>query len=175
MFKPSLVGSVEIGFDRPDYANHPVSRYNWRVMRISCLGFLLLLLTTGTSSAQKFTVQLLDGHNGQPLKNQVLDVWFGDQASGVPLQARTGQDGTAIVSVPHGVQTFVAAGEWVADCRGGNIRGKSYIDSSVYPIAAVLSTGIVAENRCGTVTQQPVLGTFTLFVRPMHWWEKMGQ
>ena len=144
-------------------------------MRHACLGFLLLFFTTGTSAAQKITVQLLDGRNGQPLKNQVLDVWFGNHASGAPLQARTGQDGTTIVSIPHDVLTFVAAGEWVADCRGGNAPGKSYMDSSVYAITAVLSTGIVADNRCGKATQQPVPGTFTFFVRPMHWWEKMAE
>jgi hypothetical protein len=145
------------------------------VMRNACLGFLLLFFTAGTSSAQKITVQLLDGRNGQPMNNQVVDVWFGDHASGVPLQVRTGQNGATIVSVPHEVQTFVAAGEWVSDCRGGNTPGKSYIDSSVYPITAVLSTGIVAENRCGKGTQQTVPGTFTLFVRPLHWWEKLGE
>ena len=139
------------------------------------LSFLLPLFATGTAAAQQITVHLLDGCNGQPLKNQVLDVWFSDQASGAPLQTRTGQDGTAIVTIPHDAKMFVAAGEWVADCRADNKPGKSYIDSYVYVITAVMITGIVAENRCGKTTQQPLPGTFTFFVRPMHWWEKMRE
>ena len=142
-------------------------------MRIAALGFFLLSFTAGTAIAQQITVQLLDGRNGHPLKNQVLDLWFGNHPSAAPLQARTGQNGTAVVNVPEDARTFVAAGEWSADCRGGNQPGESYIDATVYAITAVMSTGIVAENRCGETSQHPVPGTFTFFVRPMHWWEKM--
>jgi hypothetical protein len=109
------------------------------------------------------------------MQNQVIDLWFGDHANGIPLKIKTGQVGTAFLMLPQDTQTFVAAGEWVADCRRGNEPGKSFIDSSVYSVHATLSTGIVAENRCGKTSEQPVPGVFTFYVRPMHWWEKIRE
>jgi hypothetical protein len=91
------------------------------------------------------------------------------------MQVRTSYDGTAVVTVPVGEKSFVAAGEWVADCRGGNKPGKNFINANVYAVAQVLSTGAVAQNSCGKATCQPVPGKFVLFVRPMHWWEKMRE
>jgi len=144
-------------------------------MRRTYLVTVLLLFTAGTSIAQQITVQLLDGRNGHPLKDQVVDFWFGDRASGHPVQVTTGRNGTAVVAVPRDAQTFVAAGEFVADCRGGNKNGLTFMDSTVYAITAVVSTGVVARNSCGETTQYPIPGTLTFFVRPMHWWEKIRE
>jgi hypothetical protein len=139
------------------------------------IGFVFLALSGAAAVAQQMTVRVLDGHNGHPLKNQVIDLWFGDRASGTPLQATTGQDGTVAVKLPKDANVFVAAGEGAADCRAGSTPGKTFIDSTVYAISTVLNTGVVAKNSCGDSTQQLVPGTFTFFLRPMHWWEKMRE
>ena len=96
-----------------------------------------------------FPVKVLDGRSGHPLKNVVIDIWFGERVSGVPRQSRTGRDGTTLVTVPEGERTFVAAGEFIADCRSGNVAGKSFIDRNVYSVDGVLMAGIVGENQCG--------------------------
>ena len=116
---------------------------------------------------------MLDGRDGHALENDVIDVWFGERVSGFPLQSRTGPDGTTLVTVPEGERTFVTAGEFISDCRGGNVAGKSFIDRNVYSVDEVLKAGIVGENQCGKATAQPVRGTFILFLRPLHWWEKL--
>jgi len=144
-------------------------------MRLVRIALSLVLFIVTRAFSQQITVKLLDGRNGHPLKGAVIDIWFGDHASGVPLQPRMGQDGTTLVTAPQSEKTFVAAGDWLADCRGGNEPGKSYIDRYVYSVDQALIAGIVSENRCGKATARPVPGTFTFFVRPMHWWEKMRE
>lgn len=126
-------------------------------------------------SAQQITIKLIDGRNGRPLKHQVIDVWFGERANGYPLQAKTGEDGNTAVGVPRAEKHFVVAGEWLADCRGGNKAGKSFIDSNVYDVAQVLTRGVSTQNSCGKAPREPIPGTLTFFVRPMHWWEKMRE
>jgi len=148
--------------------------YNQLIMRLARIGSFLLLLTA-SAMAQQFVVNVIDGRNGHPMKNQVVDIWFGNRATGIPLQVRTGQDATAVVTIPHDAQTFVAAGEWVADCRAGNKPGRSFTDSYVYQIPTVLNSGTVSENRCGKATTKPIPGIFTFFVRPLRWWEKMRE
>jgi hypothetical protein len=144
-------------------------------MRSLWIGLVFLALSATAAVAQQMTVRLLDGRNGHPLKNQVVDLWFSDRAGGAPLQATTGQDGTVAVKLPRDANVFVAAGEGVADCREGNTPGKTFIDSTVYAVSAVLNTGVVANNSCGDATQQVVPGTFTFFLRPKHVWEKMRE
>jgi hypothetical protein len=145
-----------------------------RAVRLIRIVFSLSLFLVPVALAQQqITVKVLDGRNGHPLENVVIDVWFGDRAIGSPQQSRTGRDGTTLFTVPAGERTFVAAGEFIADCRGGNVAGKSFIDRNVYSVDDVLKTGIVGENQCGKVTAQPVRDTFTLFLRPLRWWEKL--
>jgi hypothetical protein len=134
---------------------------------------LSLFVLPATLSQQQITMKVLDGRNGHPLKNVVIDVWFGERASGVPKQLRTGPDGTTVVTVPEGLRTFVAAGEFIADCRGGNVAGKSFIDRNVYSVDEVVRAGTVGENQCGKAIAQPIRNTFIFFLRPLYWWEKL--
>ena len=136
---------------------------------------LIVFAAEGFCGAQQFTIKLIDGRNGRPLKQQVIDVWFGERADGAPVQAKTAQDGTVIVIVPHAEKSFLVAGEWLADCRGGNKPGKNFIDSNVYELTQVFSTGIVTQNSCGKAQRQSIPGVLTFFVRPLHWWEKMRE
>jgi hypothetical protein len=145
--------------------------YNDPSMHLSRVVFSLSLLIAPAAFSQQIIVKALNGRNDHPLKNARIDIWFGERVSGVPRQSKTGQDGTTLVTVPEGERTFVAAGEFIADCRGGNVAGKSFIDRNIYSIDQVLSTGLVGENQCGKATAQPVRGTFTFFLRPLHWWE----
>jgi hypothetical protein len=134
---------------------------------------LSLLLVPAALAQKQITIKVLDGRNGHPLENVVVYVWFGQNTHGSPLGSSTGPDGTALVAIPEGEKTFVAAGEFIADCRGGNLPGKSFIDRNVYSIDEVLKTGTVGENQCGEATAQPIRDTFILFLRPLHWWEKL--
>jgi len=136
----------------------------------------ILLLGFGCSGwAQEITFRVLDGRNGHPVKNATVDVWLGTAARGVPLQIKTNADGTAQLRMKADYKSFVTAGEWVGDCRGGNSPGKSYIDASVYRFADVVEHGTATQNTCGKATAQPKPGEFILFVRPLHWWEKMRE
>jgi hypothetical protein len=135
---------------------------------------LVSLCIVPTAFSQKqFTVKVLDGRSGHSLKNVVIDIWFAQHASGVPRQSRTGQDGAAQFTVPEHKTMFVAAGEFIADCRGGNVAGKSFVDRNVYSVHDVLTTGTVGENHCGAATAQPTPNTLTFFLRPRRWWEKL--
>lgn len=136
---------------------------------------LSLFIAPSALSQRQIIVKALDARNGHPLKKITIDIWFGERASGVPRQSTTASDGTTVFAVPEGDKTFVASGEFIADCRGGNVAGKSYIDRNVYSIDEVLTAGIVGRNQCGKVTAEPIRGTFTFFLRPLHWWEKLQE
>jgi hypothetical protein len=139
------------------------------------IGLVFLGLAALSPAQERVNFRVVDGQDGRPIKNQVIDLWFGDRAAGHPLQATTSQDGTAATALPSDAKTFVLAGEGAADCRGGNAPGTSFIDANIYSVNTVLHSGIVAENHCGRATDSAVPGTFVLFLRPMHWWEKMRE
>jgi hypothetical protein len=153
---------------------HP-NRYNAGSMHRSRIAFLLLslLMVRAAFSQQQIIVRALDARNGHPLKNTRIDLWFGDHANSFPQQSTTQPDGTTVFAVQEGKTTFVVSGEFIADCRGGNIAGKSYIDRNVYSVDDVLTAGVVGKNECGKATAQPIRGTLTIFLRPLHWWEKL--
>jgi hypothetical protein len=136
---------------------------------------ILLLCFSCSAAAQEITFHVLDGRNGRAMKNARVDVWLGTAATGVPIQLKTSEQGIARLGISPGHETFVTAGEWVKDCRGTNKPGKSYIDANVYRFADAIEHGIAAQNACGKATAQPKPGEFILFVRPLHWWERMRE
>jgi hypothetical protein len=106
------------------------------------------------------------------MKGQVVDVYFGEHMSGMPVQLKTAYDGTALLPVPRDQETFVAVGDFMDDCRPKQAApGKPYVDSYVYRFSEILKDGVVSQNICGKATSKPVAGQLTLFVRPLHWWE----
>ena len=112
-----------------------------------------LFVVPAALAQQQITIKALDARNGQPLKDIVIDVWFGERVSGLPRQSRTGPDGTSLITVPEGEKTFVAAGEVIADCRGGNVAGKSFIDRNVYSVDEVPPPAILARTGKAAIKQ----------------------
>jgi hypothetical protein len=134
---------------------------------------IAIVLATGVCpvAAAQFTIKVVNGHNGKPLKRTTVDVWFGNQALPPPTQVTTTDDGNARLAVTGSVETIVIAGQWVGDCRAGKL--KSYIDGNVYSVHDILQTGVVTQNTCGKARTQPTPGVLVFYVRPLHWWEKI--
>jgi hypothetical protein len=46
-------------------------------------------------------------------------------------------------------------------------------NEGVHHFADVLTSGVVAENKCGKTSVQPVPRQIVLFASPSYWWEKV--
>lgn len=120
---------------------------------------------------QQITIAVVDGRNGKPRTNTTVNVWYGTKIVPPPRQVTTGLDGKAVLNVPGSTETILINGRRVADCRATERR--NHIEQNAYQVKDILEKGVVAQNLCGKSQAQPTPGTLMLYVRPVHWWEKM--
>jgi hypothetical protein len=71
---------------------------------------------------------------------------------------------------PSTPSEFAIALEQVATNKAHVLRS---FNEGVYHFADVLTTGVVAENKCGKTSVRPVPRQIVLFASPSHWWEKV--
>src|SRR5271166_4606474 len=151
-------------------------------MRLALMIAMVLSMAHSASGPQ-VTVRVLDGRNGRPMKDQVIEVWNGERTDGVPRQVKTDDFGAAVLAFNPQKDSFVISfgyspsGKWLADCRPLPSKNstKSLTGSYVYHFSEVLQRGIVAENTCGKLIVEPEPAEFVFFGRPAHWWEKMRE
>src|SRR5215475_5087355 len=124
---------------------------------ILSFGVAIFLLTcVYSTAARQITIKVVNGHDGKPLRDTTVYIWFGTKALPPPTQVTTTNDGSASLTVPDSVETIVIAAERVADCRAG--KQKSYIEENAYHIQDILRTGAVAQNTCGKASNQATPG-----------------
>jgi hypothetical protein len=73
------------------------------------------------------------------------------------------REGTSSILQPR----FAIALEQVATNKARVLRS---FNESVYHFADVLTSGVVAESKCGKTSVQPVPRQIVLFASPSHWW-----
>jgi hypothetical protein len=120
---------------------------------------------------QQITIEVVDGWNGTPRTNMTVNVWYGSKIGPPPTQVTTGIDGKAVLNVPGSTEAILIMGQSVADCRANKRR--NYIEQNAYQVKDILQAGVVAQNLCGKSQAQSTPGTLLLYVRPVHWWQKM--
>jgi hypothetical protein len=128
--------------------------------------FLTLSFFAAVSTLQAATIRIrvLDGRNGKPITNEVLQIWINEESNG-PYGLPTGKDGVAMLEVPAGGLLWVHS-NWYVDCRPYTKEARAS-----YSVDDIISFGIVAGNRCGKRSFEARRGELILFVRPLHWWE----
>lgn len=138
---------------------------------IVCVIAIVLASWVYPVAGGQITIKVVNGHNGKPLKDTTVDVWFGRKASPPPTLITSTNDGDAFLPIPDSVETIVIAAQRVGDCRAGN--RKSYVEGNVYRVQDILRMGVAAQNTCGKARNQPTPGVLVFYVRPLHWWGKM--
>jgi len=150
------------------------------------------------SHAEEIHIRTLNANNGRPISNECLNVWSGT-ARGAHLVAQTDKQGTAVLEVtkdeistkngcpgwptqasrPSGTGGLTLSGDHYLACQeyGKITRGEAPVNSlttmPAYPIAKILESGISAGNTCGKFRAEAKPGELILFMRPLHWWERM--
>lgn len=164
---PQLIASLSPCFGQ--------DRYSPKNALLRTCSISLVLLWSQVSASQQITVKLVDGRNGHTMNHHAVEVWVvsGPEGEvGAPVYLATGTDGTAVFRIPTGAQSFIIAGVTLADCRRAKAANNA-VNEDVYHFADVLTSGVVAKNKCGKTSVQAVPGQIVFFVRPPHWWEKV--
>jgi len=157
---------------------------------------LAIFLYVPLSNAQEIHIRALNANNGKPISNECLNVWSGT-ARGTHLVTQTNKQGTAFLQVQENEistengcpgwpthasrgpgQLTIAGARYFACQEYGKItRGEAPVNSlttmPAYRIAKILESGISAGNSCGKFRVDAKPGELILFMRPLHWWERM--
>jgi hypothetical protein len=125
---------------------------------------LLALMTQAEDTTVVIHIKLINGRNGEPMKNQ--QVGLEDRADYHEIALRTDGDGIASLKIrkdavilTHNTKEYVNC----ADERGGLIHND-------YKVSEIVDSGVVEEivqpNQCGKASGVATPGELLLFVRP---------
>ncbi len=142
---------------------------------------LPLVLTACAAHAQlqvsTLHIRVLNGRKGSPVKNAsatMTVVPIGPYAT--PLERKTDAQGSFSMLVESDVKGDVQLRALVL--RYPTCRYVPKADRKkppmIYAVHDILTHGIVSDNRCSKRTVAPTPGELTLFVRPLHWWERLS-
>ncbi|HEX4020904.1 MAG TPA: hypothetical protein VHX63_07160 [Acidobacteriaceae bacterium] len=142
-------------------------------------GVLLSGVTTKAQNAgmQKtldITVQVLDGRNGKPLKDQHVLVFTGLSSSAVKTHAQhtgvtTDKDGMGTLTI------YPTETQWLQVFTDGRIPCFADPNQASFSVSDIMSKGLVTPNTCSSLMKEPSPGHFIIFARPAHFMEKMKQ
>ncbi len=181
--------------------NHrPVVRLFCRSLLGLFLVFLCGLSPTALH-AQAISIKLVDGRNGRPMADKCINVWVGDRAAPKArpsLETQTDKNGVADLRLTEQDAEINNQKQQLACGLQGVIRpvvkygdtitiGSDYMlcqarlpDGSWQALEGfsttdALQSGIATANTCGKAKASPTPGEIVLFVRPLHWWEKLKE
>jgi hypothetical protein len=153
------------------------------IEKITVVVFLVgIMLACGSLYAQTdhtITIRMLDSKTGRPITTSEFQVWI-DHASGTNRRyVRPDSEGVGQMTLPHTVSVISVHAQYgkamwgYVNCDSVKDRGP-YLDHW-YMISDILTSGIVAPNRCSKQKAVGKPGEFIFFVRPMTFWEKMRE
>ena len=141
-------------------------------MFLLCCG-LLCSMTPAQVQVSSIGLRILNGHNGKPVKRGDLIL---RQTPALPygttLERRTDEAGRTSLLMQRDAEIHAIVLHY-ATCRNVKKADRKKL-SSGYAVGQILTRGIVSENDCSKRTLPPTPGELTLFVRPLHWWERMS-
>jgi hypothetical protein len=132
-------------------------------------------------------VRVLDGRSGKNLSGMSLAfVDYHTDSDGSThadlngrMTVKTSVDGDSYVANPdtHGVLVFNGLGNdgvWTPCTRQKfyDSDTRTYGSEHLYPVSAIVASGLVANNNCSRRTAVAEPGELIIFVRPATWWEK---
>lgn len=176
-----------------DYANFQgnmdCERLQIVSLRTAILPCILFAVAPVGLLAQTATIHIrvLDGRTGKSLSGMNLtfvDYHTDRDGSTHPdlkgrMTVETSVDGDSYTANPdaHGVLVFSVldrAAAWVPCTRQKfyDRDTRTYGSEHLYPVPAIVASGLVAKNDCSRRTGAAKPGELVIFVRPPTWWEK---
>lgn len=146
---------------------------------IACCG------ASNAQSAKSITIKVLDGHTGEHITPNNIEVRFNRQKTSHIDMVKLNDDGTTEVKIPDGTEsisihaTYENSMDYYINCDVS--KQKDTATDTWFPVADVLSQGIVMSNDCatkkelGNVKVEAKPGEFILFVRKRGWKEQWTQ
>lgn len=116
-------------------------------------------------------IRVLNGRTEKPVKRAETSITVTPGAYATPLDRKTDLTGRLAFLVPSGTEIHTLVLRY-ANCRSVPKADRKHQVES-FPTGQILAGGIVSENSCSQRTISPTPGELTLFVRPMHWWERI--
>jgi hypothetical protein len=171
---PSTRALKKIAWGCPTLAPPLFLRLGWGIAfaALFCVGLYAQAPTT-------ISIRLLDGRTGLPVKatNFLVRVDHHDTAHNEWVKIN--DDGTVVATLPADAKqisvnaTYDMGIDTYINCDAAKESDKER--NIWYPIATILSTGIVAPDECARTKFSAKPGEFTFFVRKRSWHDNLGQ
>ncbi len=149
------------------------SRHTMKKRSRAWMLVLFLGSTLATARAQQIHLRIINGHSGKPVVNAtVITLITPGPAHPVANLPTTDANGLTTLSVPVDGRVSAVVTSYPTCRHVAKVdRTRSPISFS---ISQVESSGIVEMNNCSKQIAPPTPGELTLFVRPLHWWERLS-
>lgn len=135
--------------------------------------FLLAPLGHAQLQVSSIRVRLVNGRNARPVGNaKTVNTVVPIELYATPIARRADKQGTYSLLIQSDAQLRTVVTNF-RTCRAVP-RADRKQPPMAYPVQQVVARGVVAENRCSSRTLAPTPGTLTLFVRPLHWWQRLS-
>jgi hypothetical protein len=141
--------------------------------RVASIGLCATISTVALSQTAAVQIRVLNGHNGKPIAHEGIFVRFEPIVPhSIENAPSTDADGTLKVNAPvhAGMNATV---NYYPTCRHVPKANRTK-GPITFPVEQVVATGVVEKNNCSHLIVPPTPGELTLFVRPLHWWERLS-
>lgn len=126
---------------------------------------------SGPQTSAVFRIRVVDGRNGEPMRNAHATLWY-DEKAGAGYAVATDARGFANMPAPVGepVRVLVLLVD-ATDCRR---RSPDDLPTG-FNLQDIAAHGTSAENHCGQVGERATPGELVLFARPPRWYEGINR
>jgi hypothetical protein len=138
------------------------------------LGATLEAQNAGLEQPLNIAVQVLDGRNGKPLKDQRLLVFTGTSSRAVKSHAQH----TGLITDKDGMGTLMvypSEPQWLQMFADGNVLCFPNPNQTTFSVNEIMSEGLVTPNTCSALVKLATPGHLIVFARPAGFMEKMKQ
>ena len=140
--------------------------------RAFLIGAITLMVLTTRAIASDLTVMIIDSKSARPLHHKKVCLLFseGSQADvryDETTCGRSNDRGVVIVPAPKFPKTFLHVSVATNDLL------PCFAVPDGFPVADVISRGVILANTCGTAKQQPnpMQGQIVIYAHQMTFWE----
>ena len=142
-------------------------RWSWALTALSAslLCYPVHQIEPPKAVLKTITLRILNGRSGKPVRNEFPNIWVAAATFHLVPAPRTDSKGEVVVDITEAQPYEIRVSpNYYVDCR---FKGDQIIGADIkYSLGDVISTGVVADNLCGTSHVLPTPGVLVLYVRP---------